>query len=353
MKTTIILGAGFSKNAGLPVQSEIPQFIIKNTIDNEFEVAVSNIIETFIKDVFNSKDSNTMPEIDDIFTNIDMSTISGHHLGIDYSPLKLSAVRKYIVYRVFDILEKKYNYSNQVIKLLSSLITCGDDVSFIILNWDTVLENCILSLYPQIDINYCNGAIAWGNTRESENEEGIKILKVHGSSNWLYCDNCRTLFYDLYGSIPLIQKVGFEKLDLEMFCETRSLNNNVKSNILNNVKCSICDNRISSHIATFSYRKSFKANTFSNVWNEAEKQLSNSQRWVFIGYSLPEADYEFKHLLKISELKLRNKKTEKLNVDVVLLNSTNTITKYKKFFGSSLGYICNGGISQYLEHLRV
>jgi hypothetical protein len=41
---------------------------------------------------------------------------------------------------------------------------------------------------------------------------------------------------------------------------------------------------------------------FHQSWNNAEKLLVNAQRWVFVGYSLPAADYEFKYLLKRIEL---------------------------------------------------
>jgi len=36
----------------------------------------------------------------------------------------------------------------------------------------------------------------------------------------------------------------------------------------------------------------------------AEDMLKSSDKWVFIGYSLPAADFEFKHLLKRVELAL-------------------------------------------------
>ena len=41
---------------------------------------------------------------------------------------------------------------------------------------------------------------------------------------------------------------------------------------------------------------------FQQSWYAAEKVLASAQRWVFIGYSLPAADYEFKCLLKRIEL---------------------------------------------------
>jgi len=40
MKTTLILGAGFSKNSGLPIQSEIPALLTKYKENSNFERSV-------------------------------------------------------------------------------------------------------------------------------------------------------------------------------------------------------------------------------------------------------------------------------------------------------------------------
>jgi hypothetical protein len=96
------------------------------------------------------------------------------------------------------------------------------------------------------------------------------------------------LIYDHYDNIPIIERSGIQEADLGM------LKGYSAKTELNNRKCMICGNEISSHIATFSYRKSFRANSFPNIWKKAEEMLSHADRWVFIGYSLPDADYEFK-----------------------------------------------------------
>jgi hypothetical protein len=41
---------------------------------------------------------------------------------------------------------------------------------------------------------------------------------------------------------------------------------------------------------------------FERSWLSAERLLRQAKKWVFIGYSLPAADYEFKHLLKRVQL---------------------------------------------------
>src|SRR5512133_1574205 len=67
--------------------------------------------------------------------------------------------------------------------------------------------------------------------------------------------------------------------------------------------CCYCNQvELSTRIATFSYQKALDFPMFQRSWLLAERKLRNSGRWVFIGYSLPAADFEFKHLLKRVEL---------------------------------------------------
>jgi NAD-dependent SIR2 family protein deacetylase len=350
MKTTVILGAGFSKNSGVPLQSEIPELLIKYGRDEEFEDAISLLLRRFMKDIFGYNGLRGYPNLDDIFTCIDISTNSGHHLGIGYSSTQLRSIRRFLVYRVFSVLKSSFRDVKDVSKLIETLNMQKYETDYVVLNWDTVLETYLLKQKSNLTVNYCNGGQRWGTDNHELETDSIKVIKPHGSLNWLYCDNCRILINDNDESITLKQRAGFLENDLKL------LNDITKSNFVrelqNKLPCSDCGNEISSHIATFSYRKTFRANSFSSIWNETEKQLSESDRWVFIGYSLPDADYEFKHLLKIAELKLEHKRKEKLKIDVVLLNSDKTINKYENFFGSRLSYVCNKGINEYAEYLK-
>lgn len=146
-----------------------------------------------------------------------------------------------------------------------------------------------------------------------------------------------------------IGKAGFRKEHFGLFDEMKDFMD--KTELLKGSICNICQDNVSAHIATQCYRKSFRKNTFPTVWSEAEKMLADSEKWVFIGYSLPQADYEFKHLLKISEHKLAHKKSKGLSIDVVLLDSDNAIENYKCFFGDRVKRIFNGGIEEYINYL--
>ncbi|GAE86879.1 hypothetical protein [Acetivibrio straminisolvens] len=353
MKTTLILGAGFSKNSGVPIQSEIPALLTKARENNDFENRVSLVMEGFLRDVFGFE-KDIYPELDDLLTCMDISTNSEHHLGIKYSPIHLRALKRLIIYRIFSILEDSFTYSREVDKLIRFFIEHGlEDTGFLVLNWDTVLEKYISMIDPGIVIDYCNGGkylTEDGRFKEKRNEDRrIKVVKVHGSCNWLYCDNCRVLINDTLSRMPNIRKIGFKKSDFELFDEMKELADRI---FLEDIRCFICGDNVSAHIATQSYRKSFRTNSFPDIWDRAEDMLTNSEKWVFIGYSLPQADYEFKHLLKICELKLRHRKERKLSIDVVLLNSETATNKYRSFFGNKINRIFNGGIGEYMNYLQ-
>jgi len=344
MKTTLVLGAGFSKNSGLPLEAEILALMINEKPRNEFEKATALVLKKFMKNVYGYSENGVFPGLDDMLTCIDISTNSGHHLGIDYSPMHLRAIRRIIMFRIFSMMERLFKPSDEV----KELIRHFPDAGFIVLNWDSVLEKYIISMFPDADIDYCNGSVQWNGNGKKPSNIYYKVLKPHGSCNWLYCDNCRNLFSDSHGKISPEKKAGFLKSDLQLFDEFRAADINEEA--LQAEKCTACGNTLSSHIATFSYRKTFRANSFPDIWKEAESMLSTSDRWIFIGYSLPDADYEFKHLLKISELKFRHKRKENLQINVVVLDDKGTVEKYRGFFGNGIS-IYGGGLKEYLKQI--
>ena len=72
------------------------------------------------------------------------------------------------------------------------------------------------------------------------------------------------------------------------------------------------------------------------TWRTAERLLKEARTWTFIGYSLPPADYEFKHLLK--RVELARKRLPKL---VLITGGGETVAEqtqrnYQRFFGPQL-----------------
>jgi hypothetical protein len=211
---TLILGAGFSKCADLPIQTEFSGLLLSNDFGNEINRVITDSIREFLKDVFGWSDGRELPSLEDIFTCIDLSAQTGHNLGIKYTPKKLRAIRRMAIYRIFSILDSKFSYSDDITNLLKKFCGTGFKSSFIVLNWDIVLEKHLLRLYPDTDIDYLCICQDWNNPNKDRESLGIPVSKMHGSSNWVYCDNCKALFSILIKNCHCAQKLALLNLTL-------------------------------------------------------------------------------------------------------------------------------------------
>lgn len=352
--TTFVLGAGFSKCADLPLQAEFASLLFADEFDAELDLAITQVIKDFLTNVFGWREGKELPSFEDIFTCIDLSVERNHNLGIKYNPKALRALRRMIIYRIFSVLDRRFSYSEDIEKLLRFFYKpeiSQDQCSFVVLNWDIVLEKHLMRLGSSASIDYCCPCYDWNNPTKSEHP-GIPVCKMHGSSNWVYCKNCKSLFFDLGTKLSLHTKAGLVKSDFRLFDEsfTKKRFYNALGISAKTRECKFCRNMPSPHIATFSYIKSFDTPLYSSIWYKAEKLLSDSNRWVFIGYSFPEADYEIKHLLKIAQIRLSHRKrVKKKKIEVVVLRDESTPKKFEKFFGSKTVELYSNGLSEYVS----
>jgi len=255
-------------------------------------------------------------------------------------------------------------------------------VGFVSMNWDTVVERQLLIAHNNTSIEYrCDAQKAgipdppnrddYSNTRKYQKRlrEGLTIaldhkrrnedclvvplVKIHGSTNWLYCDNCRRLFWVPPDQSNWVANQLITERDLT--CIERHLREkrDFKPVIEElkkrpRVKCFCSDNvDLSARIATFSYRKSLEFAMFQKSWFAAEQLLREAKRWIFIGYSLPPADYEFKYLLKRTQL-CRSASPQFIVVSGGGRSAvTRTRENYQRFFGNSVrkSNFFGGGLS--------
>jgi hypothetical protein len=84
---------------------------------------------------------------------------------------------------------------------------------------------------------------------------------------------------------------------------------------------------------------------FESSWLEAEKALRRAQRWVFIGYSLPAADFEFKYLLKRVQL------AREESPEIIVVTKADdpkkspAIQSYTRFFGEGSFAVLSKGLT--------
>jgi len=112
--TVFILGARFSKCADLPVQAEFSSLLTSSEFDTAIDKVITGAIKEFLEDVFGWKDTREIPSLEDIFTFIDLSAGSGHHLGIKYTPKLLRALRRMLIYRTFQIIDHRFKHSEDI-----------------------------------------------------------------------------------------------------------------------------------------------------------------------------------------------------------------------------------------------
>jgi len=178
-----------------------------------------------------------------------------------------------------------------------------------------------------------------------------RIAKVHGSANWAYCNNCRKIFCMKDTKITKVIHSGIYVEDIKMFYPPHETDKGekkiLKDTIRDNAKmkeCPKCGCSLDSHIATFSYNKSFRTHAFNDSWKLAESVLSEADRWIFIGYSLPDADFEFAHMLKYVQKRTESQK----DIVVIVKDNDRAKVKYEGMFGKRNVHFFNNGLDDFV-----
>jgi hypothetical protein len=344
-----IVGAGFSKYAGLPLQADFTEALLEPRDDEAYPMRpLIEHLARFVHDTFDHNQTakaKFWPNLEDIFTNIDMAANTGHHLGSKQSPQQLRTARRVLLARMMCMLHERFtkaeeDKNNDWHRLSAFLKGLNLETSaFISINWDTVIERRLTDLRELVNIDYGCGAISArfkskGNIIEKfdplRGAETVPLIKIHGSINWLYCDNCRQLYWfpandAIAVALQLLTPTEGETLKLTHVDDCARW------------RCPSCPRvPLTTRIATFSYLKALDFPMFEKSWLSAEYLLRQAPKWTFIGYSLPAADYEFKHLLKRVQLS-RVKPPE----FVVITGGTpeqtkSTYANYQRFFGRGI-----------------
>jgi len=85
------------------------------------------------------------------------------------------------------------------------------------------------------------------------------------------------------------------------------------------------------------------------IWQRAERALRDAGKVVFIGYSLPDADYHIKYLLQ--KALYRMPRPEIVVVDLKPADAalpTGEEVRYKRLFGPDISYHI-GGFAEYVD----
>lgn len=374
-KTVYVLGAGFSAGADLPVQSKILgnilskigysfSGILATESEKEFQKLLDGKIEEvnrFVGRCFPGQDQS----LEDIFTLLDQ-TIQTNSQFKGYSSLDLQQIRKTwieLLVGYFHALSAGYLQSENTVcqrfvsALLKQKIDKGqeqDPCSIISLNWDSIIEDSLYEViertatHGKADIDYCVYTTPLEHSTHTPSTKqkagglfNLKLLKIHGSTTWLRCPNSNHIYtglgspenpYDIYvrpSRSPFIEKNYPDSDDqsgapfLEPF------------------------------IITPTYSKIFDQPHIQTTWHNAYVELREAAKIVFVGYSLPEADYHFRTLLRRAireetkievflhendaptEIEFDEPEFENENLQPIKLEPSMTCLRYIQLFGKS------------------
>jgi hypothetical protein len=160
------------------------------------------------------------------------------------------------------------------------------DVTIITFNWDHIPEWLLLTRFGSL--NYCLGDVRKidNSIGDISNKKGIKLLKLHGSVNWLGCANPDHPIH-VYNSWQA------QKANLDF--------------------CRKCHYQLFKLIVPPVWHKRGYAQRINELWEKAADELCAADKIVIIGYSLPIFDISAKHLLLLSSYLNRRE----LKVDIV------------------------------------
>jgi NAD-dependent SIR2 family protein deacetylase len=149
--------------------------------------------------------------------------------------------------------------------------------------------------------------------KENENPVPFKIIKLHGSLNWKYCNCCNHTLLT-----PWDRKVDLNrgKLIGHTFPEEEEYD----------YYCPVDRTEFQTLIMPPSYIKSLNNPIISQLFGEASREIRVTPKIVFIGYALSDADVHIKALFK---------KHLKDDVNLVVVNVKDTETLRQQYYALS------------------
>lgn len=365
----LIVGAGFSSNAGPPLASNFTPTLLNTSrlrLDGPSNALV-RFVEGFVNETFaegRSAAPDEWPDLEDVFTLVDLSANTGHHLG-NYSASELRLVRRAMLVRMILMLSQHYVRGRRRADAnwgrLENLFEEFDESRSAVLsmNWDTVIEAGLARTQDLDRIDYGCGATAMdfdggGRLRAGRSTGGreLSLTKPHGSVNWLYCDACRDVFWVPPSSVTKVAQTLCREQDWTAVGTRTRLRRRSR---VRDPACPHCGNHaLGTRFATFSYRKALDFPMHAASWRTAERHLREAKHWIFFGYSMPSADFEFKYLLKRVQLAMNVKPRITVITGGTQAAAGETLRRFDKFFGEVPGErrFRDGITDEVLDHLR-
>ena len=303
--TVFILGAGASKEAGVPVMNDFLKRartlwnsgVFKDE-HREFQTVFNAIGKL---QLLHSKSRFNIQNLEEVFSVFEMAKVLGK-LG-DFSPNEINSIinslKKVITKTIehelkFPVQKREkivspvqYGNFSKLLHFLTKVAQPKQSVSIITFNYDIAVDFA-LNESSYISYNY-------GFEEEKSNKDDIVLLKLHGSINWGKCFKCQKILPWKLGIYLMGHgvSVGYEGKEVSI---------PIGSQLHEYEHCPGYFLHNEPVIIPPTWDKFYHRNKISQIWKKAASELSEAANIFVIGYSYPETDAFFKYLYSIGSV---------------------------------------------------
>lgn len=305
-----IFGAGASYADGAPLQADLLPHILHGNDSKITESRLGRSVIDFIVSHFFISASYT-PSLESVFGYIDYFINAAESLGDDFGTARIAEIKESLIKLLHYTIAKKRGAERGVYqRFWERAKEHSLNIGVISLNYDTLLDEAFDFLYPDVGyIDYCVNLMNydwydkyhkeiepfnwWINPREpvpvweGGNPRPIKLIKLHGSLNWKYCNCCNQVLLTPWQSDIDLNTMGFVRYDY-----TKGPHDSTPIEF----RCPIDSTRFNTLILPPSHIKDLTHPVISQLRTEAAREIRCAKKLVFVGYSFPEADVHIKAL---------------------------------------------------------
>jgi len=292
----LILGAGATKACAGPMTNEILWEADGAAVTIEREDYLA-LLDQFLREVFRmpprgAREKWSYPGLPLLMSLVDAAIDRGQPLHANFPVSRLREVRAALEYGIFAVLEYKLRgpmppHHDDALNVLFG----ASEPRVVSLNYDIIADNVIARRTSDTFPDYCCD-IQTDTYRRLEKRG--KLLKLHGSLNWLYCPNCHRLDVAVSRS-----GFGFSKALEELYVSEGGSSNDLDARYTcHGSPCRNCGTFVRPVMITPTQKKDYRNPHIAQVWYKAEEMLRTASSVVFVGYSMPADDVEVVYLLK-------------------------------------------------------
>jgi len=301
-----VMGAGTSYADGVPLQKDILPMLLDGGIQEISESEIGKALKQFIGDNFYVQSATgDYPRLEAVFGFMDYFIQQQESLSAEYPLERILDLKENLIKAIHYIVNLKTDMPSSVYhKFWEHIVSINRNVSFITLNYDTLLEQAFEPFYQSagyIDycihlMNYERASVLkeyqfWTNPREpvrigtDDDPMPFKIIKLHGSLNWKYCNCCNQVLlttWDRHIDLNRGVFVGYTRPEREVY----------------DYVCPLDKTGFRTLIMPPSYMKTLRHPIISRLFCEASLEIRAARKIIFIGYSLSDADLHIRALLR-------------------------------------------------------